>query len=73
MERWSYASVVGMLLYLAKNSRPEIAFALHQCARFTHCTKRSHEKAIKRIFRYLRDNDENVLIIKTKDILHVDL
>ena len=34
-EDWEYASVVGMLIYLANNSRP----AVNQCARFTHCPK----------------------------------
>ena len=28
-EEWSYASVVGMLLSLAGNTRPDIAFAVH--------------------------------------------
>ena len=31
-EQWSYSSVVGMLLYLAANSQPEIAYTVHQCA-----------------------------------------
>jgi hypothetical protein len=31
-EDWNYASVVGMLLYLASNSRPDITFAVHQAA-----------------------------------------
>ena len=35
MMRWNYASVVGMLMYLASNSRPDIAFAVHQCARLS--------------------------------------
>jgi hypothetical protein len=35
-ESWSYSSVVGMMMYLSSNSRPDIAFAVHQCARFTH-------------------------------------
>jgi hypothetical protein len=34
----NYASVVEMLLYLG-HSRPDIAFATHQCARFTHSPK----------------------------------
>ena len=49
LEEWNYASVVGMLLYLAGNTRPDIAFAIHQCARFTHQPKHSHEEAIKQI------------------------
>ena len=28
---WNYATVVGMLMYLALNSWPDIAFAVHQC------------------------------------------
>ena len=36
VETWNYASVVGMLLYLAGNTRPYIAFAVHQCAWFSH-------------------------------------
>ena len=42
-ETWSYASVVGMVMYLSTNSRPDIAYAVHQCAKFTHCPRRSHE------------------------------
>ena len=51
-EHWDYCSVVGMLMYLASNSRPDIAFAVHQCARFSHCPKASHEVAVKKICRY---------------------
>ena len=29
-EQWSYASIVGMMMYLASNSRPDIAFAAHR-------------------------------------------
>ena len=46
-ETWSYPSVVGMLLYLAGNSRPDIAFAVNQAARFTHDPKDSHAVAVK--------------------------
>ncbi len=48
-EKWNYASVVGMLMYLRSNLRPDITFAVHQAARFTHCPRESHAKAIKRI------------------------
>jgi hypothetical protein len=33
---FDYASIVGMMMYLSSNSRPDIQFAVHQCARFTH-------------------------------------
>ena len=35
----SYASIIGMMLYLASNTRPDISFDVHQCAQFTHNTK----------------------------------
>eukprot|EP00957_Ditylum_brightwellii_P154106 11728376-Ditylum_brightwellii.AAC.1 len=31
-DKWSYASVVNMMMYLASNSRPEITFAVYQRA-----------------------------------------
>jgi hypothetical protein len=48
-ESWSYSSVVGMLMYLANNTRPDIAYATNQCARFTHVARHSHAQAVKRI------------------------
>ena len=61
-EKWLYGSVIGMMLYLAGNSRPDISFAVHQCARFTHTPKVSHENAILRICRYLKGTSEDGLI-----------
>ena len=52
-EKWDYASVIGMLMYLV-NTRPDIQFAVHQCARFTHCPRASHAEAVRRICRYLK-------------------
>jgi hypothetical protein len=51
---FNYTSVVGMLLYLAGHSRPDIAFAVHQCARYTFKPTRRHEQALIRIGRYLK-------------------
>ena len=53
-EHWDYCSVVGMLMYLASNSCPDIAFAVHQCARFSHCPTASYEVAVKKICQYLK-------------------
>ena len=52
-EIWEYSSIVGMLLYLSSNTRPDICFAVSQVARFTHSPKQSHATAVKTIVRYL--------------------
>ena len=52
-EQWSYPAIVGMLLYISSNTRPDIQFAVHQVARFSHDPKQSHGQAVKRIVRYL--------------------
>ena len=57
----SYASVIGMMLYMASNTRPDISFAGHQWARFTHNTKASHNKSVKRICWYLQGTKDNGL------------
>jgi hypothetical protein len=59
---FSYPSVIGMLGYLAANSRPDISFAVSQCARFTQSPKRSHEEALERIGQYLKMTNDKGLI-----------
>ena len=71
-ETFSYPSVVGMLMYLANTTRPDIAFAVHQCARFTHNPKRSHEVAIKRIGRYLVGTKDKGMILKPDMDLNIE-
>jgi hypothetical protein len=53
-ETWRYDSIIGMLMYLSGNSRPDIAYAVHQAARFTHQPRASHAAGVKRILRYLQ-------------------
>ena len=68
----SYASVIGMMLYLASNTRPDISFAVHHCARFTHNTKVSHDTAVKRICRYLQGTKDNGLVFNPSKKLVVN-
>ena len=49
----SYPSVLGMLLNLSDHTRPDISFAVHQCARYTFRPKLKHEIALKQIGQYL--------------------
>jgi hypothetical protein len=69
---FDYASVVGMLMYLSSNTRPDIQYAVHQCARFTHFPKRSHEDAILRICRYLQGSKDKGMRFKPDDKLKID-
>ena len=71
-EQWSYSLIVGMLLYLAANSHPEIAYAVHQCARFTYNPKASHGAAVKRICHYLQGTKMKGLILEPSKQLTVD-
>ena len=60
------------MLYLASNTRPDISFAFHQCACFTHNTKASHETVVKRICRYLQGTNDNGLLFNPSKKLVVD-
>ena len=59
---WNYRSMVGMLNYLCV-TRPEILFAVHQCARFSINPKLCHEITMKRIVWYLKCTENEGLIL----------
>jgi hypothetical protein len=71
-EDWSYPSVIGMLLYLLTNMRPDIAFALSQVACFKHNPKKSHATTIKMIIRYLACTSDKGTIAKPTRSLLID-
>jgi hypothetical protein len=69
---FSYSSVVGMMLYLAGHSRPDIAYSVNCCARYMFSPRLSHEKALKRIGRYLKATRDKGLILKPCHGLQID-
>ncbi len=66
-EPWHYRSVIGKLNYLEKSTRPDIAFAVHQCARFCENPRYEHSKAVKMIGRYLCATMDKGIICKPND------
>nr|GEX02599.1 hypothetical protein [Tanacetum cinerariifolium] len=55
VDQTKYQSMVGALMYLT-SSRPDIVHATCYCARYQAKTIEKHLTAVKRIFRYLKDN-----------------
>ena len=49
-----YLSAIGVLMYLANYTRPDIAFYVNLLARYSSAPTRRHWNGIKHILRYLR-------------------
>ena len=49
-----YQSAVGSLMYLAVSTRPDIAYAVNNLARFNSNPQKVHWTAMKRVLRYLK-------------------
>jgi Reverse transcriptase (RNA-dependent DNA polymerase) len=71
-ESFSYPSVIGMLQYLHTHTRPDLTFAVSQCSRFIHCTKRSHELALIRIGQYLKMTRDKGLVLRPTNEMGID-
>jgi len=59
-----YRSVIGKLNFLEKSTRPDIAYAVRQCARFVERPTKLHGEAVKRIGRYLLANPNEGIILR---------
>ena len=63
-----------MLLYLAGSNHPDTLYVVHQCTRFSHQPRESHEVGVKHIVRYLKGTKDKGLTMKpNKDDLKLDL
>jgi hypothetical protein len=56
-----YRSVIGKLNYLEKSTRPDISYAVHQCARFSSDPRQTHAIAVRYIVKYLAGTKEKGL------------
>lgn len=62
----NYRSIIGMLMYLTNLTRIDITFAVNQLARFSANPRVSHEKALKRLGRYLLGNKSMGLTLQAQ-------
>ena len=65
-EHWDFRSIIGKLNFLEKSTRPDVAYAVHQCARFSAAPRKSHAMAIRQIGRYLLGTKDKGIILHPK-------
>ena len=63
--------MIGKLNYLEKCTRPDIAYAAHQCARYTEDPKVEHAKAVRWLARYLKGTRDKGIIMRPDDTKHM--
>ena len=68
-----YRSLVGMLNYLEKGSRSDIAYATHQCARFAIAPKQEHASAVRWLGRYLASTRNKGTIFQAQPNLGLEV
>jgi ATP-binding cassette subfamily B (MDR/TAP) protein 1 len=61
---FNYRSLIGKLNYLEKATRSDIAYAVHQCARFVSDPKKEHEDAVRWLGRYLLGTKDKGTIMR---------
>ncbi|MBW0534724.1 hypothetical protein O181_074439 [Austropuccinia psidii MF-1] len=61
----AYLSKVGMILYLAQVTRPDVMFAINYLARFSVATNERHWWALKHLISYLAGTIDDVLVIES--------
>ena len=71
-DSFNYASVVGMCMYLCNNSRPDITFAVNQCARHSHRPTQKHAEYLRRVGRYLVATRDKGMIFSPKSNLKIN-
>ena len=64
LQTWNYQSAIGCLSYLQAMIRPDITYAVQQCARFGNNPCKCHEEAVKRLCRYLHSTKDRGLTFK---------
>ena len=70
---WHYRSIIGKLNFLEKSTRPDISYAVHQCARFSQDPKVSHSNAVEHLGKYLLGTRMDGLFLDPKRDVSFDV
>ena len=62
-----FRELVGALLFLSRNTRPDISFAVNFISRFNDCFQEKHWRAAKRILRYLKGTKQLCLTYNSQE------
>ena len=73
MCQYPYISIVGLLMYLALTTRPDIAYAAGVLARFNSNPGLPHWQAIKHVLHYLKGTVDYKLVSKPSNVILVVL
>ena len=66
---FTYRRVIGQLNYLEKGTRPDIAYAVHQYARFCSDPRKTHADAVLHLCKYLQGTrDKGIIINPSTDL-----
>ena len=68
VDKVKYQSAVGSLLYLSTRSRPDIAFAVGNAARYCSQPSQTHWSAVKRVLRYLKGTTDLGLLYQHANV-----
>jgi hypothetical protein len=71
-EAYPYQALIGSLMYLAVNCRPDIAHAVSYLSQFNCCYGSTHWKAVKRVLRYLKGTIDLAIEYKKTGSLDVE-
>ena len=62
-EKTPYRSLVGSLMYIARGTRPDIAYSVSRLASFLDCYQPEHWQAAIRVLRYLKGTRDLQLVL----------
>ena len=69
---WDFCSSIGMMLYLAMNTCPDISHAVSCVARFSNALKKSHATAIKTVVHCLKKTEDKGVVLHPDGMFNLD-